>query len=69
MSTPTERSKAQKFHTIARVVMSIEAQQMDHPGYQDEILQSLVDSELRNLECEMGITLDAIAEGNHDGSH
>jgi hypothetical protein len=49
--------------TIARVVASIELQQGKKPGYQQEVLESLVNAELRDLENAMGESLDAIAAG------
>lgn len=55
-------SKARRA-VIARVVASIEAQQEAKPGYQQDVLESLVNSELKDLERAMGQSLDAIATG------
>lgn len=54
---------AKRLATIGSVVISIERKQEIIPSYSDDILMSIVHSELRKLEGEMGIGLDDIAMG------
>ena len=50
---------------VGSVVKSIERGQLAKPGFNQDILDSLVSVELRKLEAEMGVGLDEIAGGKH----
>ena len=52
---------------VGSVVKSIERGQLAKPGFNQDILDSLVNVELRKLEAEMGVGLDEVAEGKADG--
>ena len=51
-----------ELESLALVVATIEAQQKNHPGFEGDTINAVVNSELRKLEREMGESLDDIAE-------
>ena len=52
---------------VGSVAKSIERGQIARPGFNQDILDSLVNVELRKLEKEMGMGLDEVAEGADRG--
>ena len=45
---------------LAQIILAIEAEQVQHPGFAQDTLDAIVNSELRRLERESDCNLDEI---------
>ena len=52
-----------QLNILGATVLSIERAQRAKPQFREKVLREIVDLELRQLEKEMGVGLDEVAEG------